>query len=350
MTDIQRYTDHNPFIAFRPKYPRLEILKCILMTPVALVRFVLILCIMILVCILCKFLIIGADLDKPFSLFRNILLYKVRFLLRVVLFIAGFYWIPVTNLRRDNNICNIIVANHCSMFDHFKLAVDLGCSGASKIENFKISLFSAILKAMHCVSIDRSTPESRKNAMTELNKRATRDDLPPLVVFPQGTTANNSYLTSFKIGAFTPGVSVQPVCIIYSYTQMDPYLGFRSLGYYIYWSLCQFINYVQYVYLPVYVPTEEEKKNPELFANNVRKYMAEYMLKYKDVKITNHSYDDSKLFQKAKKLNILIDFTVQDVKNTLNLNTDQIIENLESFKNSNSENITFREYLNKKKI
>lgn len=30
-------------------------------------------------------------------------------------------------------------------------------------------------------------------------------------------------------------------------------------------------------YLPVYAPSEEEKQNPSLFANNVRKVMAKYV-------------------------------------------------------------------------
>lgn len=30
-------------------------------------------------------------------------------------------------------------------------------------------------------------------------------------------------------------------------------------------------------YLPVYAPSEEEKENPSLFANNVRKVMAKYV-------------------------------------------------------------------------
>lgn len=30
-------------------------------------------------------------------------------------------------------------------------------------------------------------------------------------------------------------------------------------------------------YLPVYTPSEEEKENPSLFANNVRKVMAKYV-------------------------------------------------------------------------
>lgn len=34
---------------------------------------------------------------------------------------------------------------------------------------------------------------------------------------------------------------------------------------------------VSFQYLPVYTPSAEEKENPSLFANNVRKLMAKYV-------------------------------------------------------------------------
>jgi lysophosphatidylcholine acyltransferase/lyso-PAF acetyltransferase len=38
--------------------------------------------------------------------------------------------------------------------------------------------------------------------------------------------------------------------------------------------LCQFVNYLEVVNLPVYYPSEQEKDDPKLYANNVRKLMA----------------------------------------------------------------------------
>lgn len=40
-------------------------------------------------------------------------------------------------------------------------------------------------------------------------------------------------------------------------------------------TLCQFHNYCELEYLPVYTPNEEEKQDAKLFANNVRQVMAE---------------------------------------------------------------------------
>jgi lysophosphatidylcholine acyltransferase / lyso-PAF acetyltransferase len=52
--------------------------------------------------------------------------------------------------------------------------------------------------------------------------------------------------------------------------------------------------------LPVYVPNQEEKINPKLFAMNVRNQMAEYL----NVLTTNHTYEDCRLMLKARELNL----------------------------------------------
>ena len=38
--------------------------------------------------------------------------------------------------------------------------------------------------------------------------------------------------------------------------------------------LCQFVNHVEVTRLPIYYPNQQEKDDPKLFADNVRKFMA----------------------------------------------------------------------------
>lgn len=38
--------------------------------------------------------------------------------------------------------------------------------------------------------------------------------------------------------------------------------------------LCQFVNYMEVTRLPVYCPSEQEKDDPKLYADNIRKLMA----------------------------------------------------------------------------
>ena len=38
--------------------------------------------------------------------------------------------------------------------------------------------------------------------------------------------------------------------------------------------LCQFVNYMEVIRLPVYHPSQQEMDDPKLYANNVRRLMA----------------------------------------------------------------------------
>jgi len=61
--------------------------------------------------------------------------------------------------------------------------------------------------------------------------------------------------------------------------------------------MIQFVNYMDVTYLPVYVPSEEEKKDPFLYAENVRRKMSKQV----NIPCTNHSFEDMILLQVAHK-------------------------------------------------
>lgn len=50
--------------------------------------------------------------------------------------------------------------------------------------------------------------------------------------------------------------------------------------------MLQFVNWAEIHYLPEYVPSEEEKHDPALYASNVRHVMAKFL----GVPTTEHSY------------------------------------------------------------
>ena len=79
----------------------------------------------------------------------------------------------------------------------------------------------------------------------------------------------------YRPGAFLPGVAVQPVLVRYSlegkmdtvtWTWDQPH-GALSC---ILLTLTQWSTKVSLHYLPPYLPSQEEKDNPQLFADNVR--------------------------------------------------------------------------------
>jgi lysophosphatidylcholine acyltransferase / lyso-PAF acetyltransferase len=83
-------------------------------------------------------------------------------------------------------------------------------------------------------------------------------------------------LIQFKPGAFYPGVPIQPVLLRYP-NKMDTvtwtWEGPDVIT--LLWrTMTQFHTFCEIEYLPVYVPNDEEKHNPKLFAKNVQHMMA----------------------------------------------------------------------------
>ncbi|KAH9361867.1 hypothetical protein HPB48_003724 [Haemaphysalis longicornis] len=75
---------------------------------------------------------------------------------------------------------------------------------------------AAILNFTQPVYVKRSDPNSRQNTVREIIRRATsKDPWSQVIIFPEGTCTNRTCLISFKLGAFVPGVPVQPVLIRY---------------------------------------------------------------------------------------------------------------------------------------
>ncbi|XP_069687916.1 lysophosphatidylcholine acyltransferase isoform X2 [Periplaneta americana] len=153
------------------------------------------------------------------------------------------------------------------------------------------------------VYVWREDPNSRQKTIKEIIDRATSDlDWPQVLIFPEGTCTNRSCLITFKPGAFYPGVPIQPVCIRYpnkldtvTWTWEGP--GALKL---LWLTLTQVHSSCEVEFLPVYTPNEDEKHDPKLYANNVRRLMAKAL----GVPVSDYTYDDCRLMSKAKKMNL----------------------------------------------
>lgn len=140
----------------------------------------------------------------------------------------------------------------------------------------------------------------------EIRRRAhSGNEWPQIMIFPEGTCTNRSCLITFKPGAFIPAVPIQPVVIRYpnkldtiTWTWQGPG-AFKIL-----WlTLCQLHNEFVIEFLPIYTPSEEEKKNPALFAVNVRRIMAKAL----GVPITDYSFEDCQLAMAEGQLRLPVD-------------------------------------------
>lgn len=275
------------------------------------------------------------DRQQPLSGWRKLIDAPCMCLGRIMVFCMGFQNVKVKGKRATSQDAPVIcVAPHSSFFDVF---IMFFCSGVpsslSRAENSKVLLLSALLEFTQPVLVKREDPNSRQNTVREIQRRAqTGGKWPQIVIFPEGTCTNRSCLISYKLGAFHPGVPIQPVCLRYpnrldtvTWTWEGP--GVWSL---LWLTLCQFNTRLEIEFLPVYTPTEEEKADPKIFASNVRKVMADAL----NVPVTDHTFDDCRLMMKARKLNLpmesgLVEF--QKLHKKLGITLDQMHSMLEKF-------------------
>lgn len=105
----------------------------------------------------------------------------------------------------------------------------------------------------------------------------TDEDNAPLLLFPEGTTTNGTSLISFRSGAFTPMVPVQPIVITYHWRRMSPSWETIPLPYFLWRLLTQLRHRATVVFLPVMSPTLEElavETGAQDFRERVRRTMA----------------------------------------------------------------------------
>ncbi|XP_061450030.1 lysophosphatidylcholine acyltransferase 2 isoform X3 [Rhineura floridana] len=264
---------------------------------------------------------------------RRVSCAALTFLGRTLFFVMGFHVNVKGTIASPKEAPIIAAAPHSSFFDGILCILAGLPSTVSRQENLLVPIFGRILRALQPVTVSRVDPDSRRNTINEITRRATSgEQWPQILIFPEGTCTNRSCLITFKQGAFIPGVPVQPVLLRYP-NKLDT-VTWTWQGYNfkeaLVLTLCQLFTKIEVEFMPVYVPSEEEKKDPILFANGVRNKMASAL----DVPITDHTYEDCRLMISAGQLTLpmeagLVEFT--KISHKLNLKWDSIREQLDQF-------------------
>ncbi|KAG4162246.1 hypothetical protein ERO13_D01G105300v2 [Gossypium hirsutum] len=227
---------------------------------------------------------------------RAVILQSGRYLSRLLLFMVGFYWINETHKDSANTQDNsktestkkqseervrpgAIVSNHLSYLDVLYHMSSSFPSFVAKKSVSKLPLVGLIGKCLGCVFVQRESKSSDfkgvAGIVTDRVRNAHQNELAPMMLlFPEGTTTNGDFLLPFKTGAFLAGAPVMPVILRYSYRRFSPAWESISGVRHVVFLLCQFVNNLEVTRLPIYHPSQQEKDNPKLYANNVRKLMA----------------------------------------------------------------------------
>uniref|UniRef100_A0A8C8E252 Lysophosphatidylcholine acyltransferase 1 n=1 Tax=Oryzias sinensis TaxID=183150 RepID=A0A8C8E252_9TELE len=212
---------------------------------------------------------------EPQCLWRRLVDIILRLIMRAMWFAGGFHWMTIKGQRALPTEAPILtLAPHSSYFDAIPVTMTMS-SIVMKAESKDIPLWGTLIKYIRPVFVSRSDQNSRKKTVEEIKRRAhSRGEWPQIMIFPEGTCTNRSCLITFKPGAFIPAVPVQPVVIRYPNKLDSITWTWQGPG-----------------FLPIYTPSEEEKKNPALFAVNVRRVMAQAL----GVPITDYSFEDCQL-------------------------------------------------------
>ncbi|KAJ0396835.1 hypothetical protein ATCC90586_005036 [Pythium insidiosum] len=158
-----------------------------------------------------------------------------------------------------------------------------------KAELQHVPILGHVIKTTQPILIDRKTSDGRRRALQDINDHLADPTYPPLLIFPEGTTSNQDYLTKFKVGSFASALPCQPVVIRYPFQHFDiSWTPDVSALYLFLRMLCQFHNRMEVEFLPPYFPNDAERADPELYAENVRQLMAQKL----KVECTNHAFED----------------------------------------------------------
>ncbi|KAG8377742.1 hypothetical protein BUALT_Bualt08G0064600 [Buddleja alternifolia] len=228
---------------------------------------------------------------------RAVIVQSGRFLSRLMLFVFGFYWISETSRGNDevdeqlNNetsssdqseeleLAGAIISNHVSYLDILYHMSSSFPSFVAKRSVAKLPLVGLISKCLGCVYVQRELKSSDFKGVSGIVNERIREAhqnrfAPRMMLFPEGTTTNGDYLLPFKTGAFLAKAPVLPVILRYPYQRFSPAWDTISGVRHVILLLCQFVNYIEVTRLPVYHPSEQEKEDPKLYAENVRQLMA----------------------------------------------------------------------------
>ncbi|PHT39880.1 Lysophospholipid acyltransferase LPEAT2 [Capsicum baccatum] len=299
--DMPGSTTVDPFRNNTPKIQGLyEWLKIVVCLPIALLRLVLFGLSLMVGYVATRIALQGwKDRNNPMPKWRSRLMYLTRFSSRTILFSFGYQWIRRKGKPAPRAIAPIVVSNHVSYIDPIFFFYELFPTIVASESHDSMPFVGTIIRAMQVIYVNRFSPTSRKHAVNEIKRKASCDQFPRVLLFPEGTTTNGRSIISFQLGAFIPGYPIQPVIVRYPHVHFDQSWGNVSLAMLMFRMFTQFHNFMEVEYLPVITPHENRKESASRFAQRTGHAVASAL----NVVQTSHSYGDVLLLSKALEAN-----------------------------------------------
>ncbi|XP_010255588.1 PREDICTED: lysophospholipid acyltransferase LPEAT2 isoform X2 [Nelumbo nucifera] len=323
----------DPFRNYTPDiqglYEWLKILVCI---PIAIVRLVLLGLSLAVGYVATRFALQGwKDKQNPMPKWRCRLMWITRLCSRSILFSFGYHWIKRIGKPVPRESAPIVVSNHITFIEPIFFFYELFPTTVASESHDAIPFVGTIIRAMQVIYVNRFSAPSRKHAVHEIKRKASCNNFPRVLLFPEGTTTNGRVLISFQLGAFIPGLPIQPVVVRYPHVHFDQSWGHISLPKLMFRMFTQFHNFMEVEYLPIVTPLERQKESPVHFAERTSYAIASAL----NVVQTSHSYGDLMLLaqaaksQKEKASSYMVEMA--RVEKLFNLSTLEVLEFLEKF-------------------
>ncbi len=240
-------------------------------------------------------------LNLPFIIFYSILTLLFIFPLYLKTH-SNFFWkIGFFFFKKGSSIdmkvndfnkkydANIIVVNHSSPLDEVILSNYFpDFTYLSSIIFKKVPLLNKVIDIKPIIIHD---PKQKGVTPSKINQFINNNG--KIIIFPEGCMTNGKSIIQFRKGAFVPGKNVIPVLIEYK-DHYPAYCRGRNTAFqFLFGIFSRLYNSVEVTILPTYVPSEKEKLDPILFANNVRNYMASNSI----LPLSDRNINDSLAYQ-----------------------------------------------------
>ena len=163
----------------------------------------------------------------------------------------------------------LFVPTHTCLFESLVLLSQLGHFRPVTAEFTKsIPIFNKFAHSLDPLYVVRG--KNAKGGLVEQLKQSLTEGKYRHVVFPEGTYSNGKHVLKFKSGAFVPGHPVAPIA--FTYPEYTPFWNREesTFGVQIYRILGRLYTPITIHFLPLYTPSDEERNDPKLFAENVR--------------------------------------------------------------------------------
>lgn len=182
---------------------------------------------------------------------------------------------PVTMIVDDPKSMDakLFVAPHTCLFEALVLLAKLGhYRPLTAAFTRHIPIFGHFVHSLNPIYVHRGNGPGGlvDGLVNSLNEGTYRH-----LIFPEGTYTNGTRLIKFKSGAFVAGHPVVPVAL--TFPEYVPYWNREesSMGVQIYRVLSRWYTPVTIRFMAMYHPSEAEKSDPKLYAENVRKLLSE---------------------------------------------------------------------------